>query len=189
MKNSHTALHFVTDSRISTVDIIPKKWPTKVKDDEIEETKYIGEEKVVEEERRTVAQLKEIFAQDKRDRQYERQPLIIQEEDIVRRPITRTTDNESTRPPSTVDEDTSRLSTSTFEDSTIEDDIAKRQTSSPEQSSEEIMKSNLDADQRRDSELFQGVSEGLVRLETTHKVIPSTEGEHIHKTVNIRNNL
>jgi hypothetical protein len=34
-----------------------------------------------------------------------------------------------------------------------------------------------EADQRRESELFHGVTEELVRLETTCKVIPAAEGK------------
>ncbi|PSN29533.1 hypothetical protein C0J52_26735 [Blattella germanica] len=152
---------------------------------DIEETKYIGEEKVVEEEeRKTVAQLKEIFAQDKRDRQYERQPQVSEQLPVMP-PVK--SKKERVSPPS-ISEDISKVSTTTedsihatieevsqvskttIEDvtSTIEEDISKKQPS-PQPSI------RTEADQRRDSELFQGVTEELVRLETTYKVIPAKE--------------
>jgi hypothetical protein len=61
---------------------------------------------------------------------------------------------------------------STTEDgvSTLEEDISKEQPSQP-------APARTEADQRRDSELFQGVTEELVRLETTCKVIPAAEGK------------
>lgn len=156
---------------------------------DIDETKYIGEEKVVEEERRTVAQLKEIFAQDKRDRQYERQPPISEQshaappvvkpkkekvspssvlEDICK--VSATEDSiEGTLP---VQEEVSLICTSSIEPgiSTLEKDTSKKQPSPPPSV-------RTEADQRRDSELFQGVTEELVRLETTCKVIPAAEGK------------
>jgi hypothetical protein len=155
---------------------------------DIDETKYIGEEKVVEEERKTVAQLKEIFAQDKRDRQYERQPPVSEQlptappikfkkekvsppsvlEDIHKIPATE--DSIQVIPP--VQEDVSLISKSTVEGgiSTIQKDISKKQPSPPPSL-------RTEADQRRDSELFQGVTEELVRLETTCKVISAAEGK------------
>ncbi|XP_049780926.1 ankyrin-3-like isoform X1 [Schistocerca cancellata] len=167
------------DFQIQKTDVILKDWPLKERDDvdESEERKYIGEEKVVEEERRTVAQLKEIFAQDKRDRQYERQPIIISDEEAMKRHTSVITESDSPIPPSKTEDDTSRLSTSTFEDSTMEDEMSQKQVSSPEQLPEEAVpiKVTLKEDQRRDSELFQGVSEGLVRLDDSYKVIPTGE--------------
>jgi len=155
---------------------------------DIDETKYIGEEKVVEEERRTVAQLKEIFAQDKRDRQYERQPPISEQlptappvkpkkekvsppsmlEDTCK--VSATGDSiESTIP---VQEEVSLICKSSPKGgiSTLEKDTSKKQPSPPPSV-------RTEADQRRDSELFQGVTEELVRLETTCKVIPAAEGK------------
>lgn len=137
---------------------------------DIDETKYIGEEKVVEEERRTVAQLKEIFAQDKRDRQYERQPPI--SEQLPTAPPVKPK-KEKVSPPFML-EDTCEVSAT--EDSiesgisTLEKDTSKKQPSPPPSV-------RTEADQRRDSELFQGVTEELVRLETTCKVIPAAEGK------------
>lgn len=148
---------------------------------DIDETKYIGEEKVVEEERRTVAQLKEIFAQDKRDRQYERQPPI--SEQLPTTPPVKPK-KEKVSPPSML-EDTCKVSTtedsiegtlpvqeevSLICKSTLEKDTSKKQSSPPPSV-------RTEADQRRDSELFQGVTEELVRLETTCKVIPAAEGK------------
>jgi DNA primase len=155
---------------------------------DIDETKYIGEEKVVEEERKTVAQLKEIFAQDKRDRQYERQPPISEQlptapsvkpkkekmsppsmlEDICK--VSATEGSIQVTPP--VQKEVSLISKSTVEDgiSTLEKDVSKKQPSPPPSV-------RTEADQRRDSELFQGVTEELVRLETTCKVIPAAEGK------------
>jgi hypothetical protein len=157
---------------------------------DIDETKYIGEEKVVEEERKTVAQLKEIFAQDKRDRQYERQPPISEQlpaappvkhkkekvsppsmlEDICK--VSATEDSIQVTPP--VQEEVPLISKSTIEDgiSTLEKDISKKQPSPPPSV-------RTEADQRRDSELFQGVTEELVRLETTCKVISAAEGKAV----------
>lgn len=157
---------------------------------DVDETKYIGEEKVVEEERRTVAQLKEIFAQDKRDRQYERQPPVSEQlpiappvkpkkekvstpsmlEDISK--VSATEDSiDSTLP---VQEEVSLICKSSIEDgiSALEKDISKKQPSPPPAV-------RTEADQRRDSELFQGVTEELVRLETTCKVIPAAEGKEL----------
>jgi hypothetical protein len=56
--------------------------------------------------------------------------------------------------------------------STLEEDISKKQPSPPPSV-------RTEADQRRDSELFQGVTEELVRLETTSKVISAAEGKAI----------
>jgi hypothetical protein len=170
-------------------DRLPKQVISKDKQErDIEETKYIGEEKVVEEERKTVAQLKEIFAQDKRDRQYERQPPVSEQlpatpvksnkekvspqsilEDISK--VSSTTEDLVQIAP-TVAQEVSLISNSTTEDrvSTLEEDISKEQPS-------QLPSVRAEVDQRRDSELFQGVSEGLVRLETTHKVIPAAEGK------------
>ena len=155
---------------------------------DIDETKYIGEEKFVEEERKTVAQLKEIFAQDKRDRQYERQPPISEKlptappvkpkkekvspqsmlEDICKVSAT----EDSIEGTTSVQEEVSLICKSTTEGgiSTLEKDISKKQPSPPPSV-------RTEADQRRDSELFQGVTEELVRLETTCKVIPAADGK------------
>jgi hypothetical protein len=137
----------------------------------------------VEEERKTVAQLKEIFAQDKRDRQYERQPPI--SEQLPTTPPVKPK-KEKVSPPS-ISEDISKVSStptvlkeeapiskSVIEDriSTLQEDISKKQPSPPPSVKTE-------ADQRRDSELFQGVSEELVRLETTSKVISAAEGKAV----------
>lgn len=147
---------------------------------DVDETKYIGEEKEVEEDRRTVAQLKEIFAQDKRDRQYERQPPI--SEQLPATPVKPKTEKVS--PPS-ISEDISKVSSapivqkegapiskSVNEDriSILEEDISKKQPSPPPTV-------RTEADQRRDSELFQGVTDELVRLETTSKVMSAVEGK------------
>lgn len=142
----------------------------------------------MEEERRTVAQLKEIFAQDKRDRQYERQPPISEQlptapsikpkkekvsppfmlEDTCK--VSETEDSiEDTLP---VQEEVSLICKSSLEGGipTLEKDTSKKQPSPPPSI-------RTEADQRRDSELFQGVTEELVRLETTCKVIPAAEGK------------
>jgi len=170
-------------------DRLPKSVISKDRHErDIDETKYIGEEKVVEEERRTVAQLKEIFAQDKRDRQYERQPPI-SEQSPTAPPVK--PKKEKVSPPSVlgdtckvsatedsiegtlpVQEEVSLICTSSIEGgmSTLEKDTSKKQPSPPPSV-------RTEADQRRDSELFQGVTEELVRLETTCKVIPAAEGK------------
>lgn len=146
---------------------------------------------MVEEERKTVAQLKEIFAQDKRDRQYERQPPVSEQlpetppvklkkekvsspsvlEDISK--VSSTIDDSIQVAP-TVLEEVSLISKSTVEDgiSTLEEDMPKKQPLPPSSV-------KTQADQRRESELFQGVTEELVRLETTYKVIPAAEGEAV----------
>ncbi|PNF30054.1 Ankyrin-3, partial [Cryptotermes secundus] len=168
-------------------DRLPKSVISKDKQErDIEETKYIGEEKVVEEERKTVAQLKEIFAQDKRDRQYERQPPI--SEQLSATPVkpkkekvptqsmlgdiskVSSATEDSIQVVPNVQEEVSLISKSTTEDgiSTLQEDIPKEQPSQPPSV-------RTEADQRRDSELFQGVTEELVRLETTYKVIPAAE--------------
>lgn len=142
----------------------------------------------MEEERKTVAQLKEIFAQDKRDRQYERQPPI--SEQLSATPVkpkkeqvpsqsmlgdiskVSSTTEDSIQVVPLVRGEVSLTSKSTTEDgvSTLQKDIPKEQPSQPPSV-------RTEADQRRDSELFQGVSEELVRLETTYKVIPAAEGK------------
>jgi hypothetical protein len=136
----------------------------------------------VEEERKTVAQLKEIFAQDKRDRQYERQPPISEQlpatpvkskkERVSPQSILEDISKDSIQVAPSVIGETSLVSSSTTEDrvSTLEKDISKERPSQPPPV-------RAEADQRRDSELFQGVSEELVRLETTHKVTPAPEGK------------
>lgn len=177
-------IHYSGFDIVVFADRIPKPVISKDKQErDVDETKYIGEEKEVEEERKTVAQLKEIFAQDKRDRQYERQPPI--SEQLPTTPPVKPR-KEKVSPPPTV-EDISKVSPtptvlkevapipkSVTEDrrSALEEDISKKQPSPPPSV-------RTEADQRRDSELFQGVTEELVRLETTSKVISAAEGKAI----------
>jgi hypothetical protein len=141
----------------------------------------------VEEEHKTVAQLKEIFAQDKRDRQYERQPPVSEQlpttppvkpkkekvsppsisEDISKVP---STTEDSRRVTSTLLQEGAPIAKSVTEEriSIVEEDTSTKQPSPS---------LRTEADQRRDSELFQGVTEELVRLETTPKVISAAEGK------------
>jgi hypothetical protein len=143
----------------------------------------------VEEEHKTVAQLKEIFAQDKRDRQYERQPPVSEQlpttppvkpkkgkvsppsisEDISKVP---STTEDSRRVTSTMLQEGAPIAKSVTEEriSIVEEDLSTKQPSPPPSL-------RTEADQRRDSELFQGVTEELVRLETTPKVISAAEGK------------
>nr|CAD7195410.1 unnamed protein product [Timema douglasi] len=144
---------------------------------DVDETKYIGEEKVVEEERKSVAELKEIFAQDKRDRQYERQPRPFSDKETP----PQSADDVTQRATTTIDDDTTttqevrRIMSIPISDipDRLKDDDTSRIIPSPSDTLAPHMAS--EADQRRDSELFQGVSEELVRLETTYKVTPAEE--------------
>jgi hypothetical protein len=61
--------------------------------------------------------------------------------------------------------------------SAAEDEISTLQKDIPKEQSLQQPSVRTEADQRRDSELFQGVTEELVRLETTYKVIPAAEGK------------
>ena len=192
---------FFLENRISSLETT-KEFVDKQDIDEREETKYIGEEKVVEEERRTVAQLKEIFAADKRDRQYERQPSLIKETltkttTVIEKPTGQEKDETITKITTTTKEDKTEtiITTKEFKKKHPEEDEEKEKDEYKKPEDEDANKMPppevpREKPQPSGQELLTGVSEELGRRLSSHTIIhPQIDGEGLFtNNTNYHNN-
>lgn len=183
---------FFLENRISSL-APTKEFVDKQDIDEREETKYIGEEKEVEEEeRRTVAQLKEIFTADKRDRQYERQPSLIKETmikttTVIDKPSGQEKEETITKTTTTTKEEKTEtiITTKEFKKKHPEEDEEKEKDEGKKSGDDDANKMPppeipIEKPQPSGQELLTGVSEELGRRLSSHTVIhPQIDGEGI----------